>query len=211
MDNFNFSTDLPLLVFASIFFIIFAISIWGGIILLKAKGDEERIKKGRRILSNSLYGFLTILIIALVFLSVIYFLQKGETPQSSEVSKEFPVSLAVNFPPPPQFISVGGYYFSGPWLLDKSEIIRKSAIYTILCKKNGEYDIIYIGQMMEGEQLLTYEQHKCCLENCEQVSKNLYFAILWTPSDKYRPEERKEIEKNLRSKINPVCSAVESN
>lgn len=179
--------------------------------LLTAKDDEARKEKGSRILLNSLYSFLTVLIIALVFFSVSYFLRRGEILRPSPAPGEFPPSLAVNFPPPPQFINVDGYYFNGPWLLKKNEFIEKFALYLVLCKKNEEYDIIYIGQTEGREQLLEEEQYKCWIENCEQSSKNLYLGVFPTPSERYGPGEREEIKEGLRTQINPPCPPVESN
>lgn len=179
--------------------------------LLRAKDDEEREKKGSRILLNSLYGLLTILIIALVFFSVSYLLRRGEVLQPPEVLGEFPSSLAVNFPPPSQFIEVDGYYFIGPGLLKENKFIGIPVLYTILCKRNGEYDIIYIGQTGGDEQLLRHEQYKCWVENCGQNSENLYLGVFLTPSERYGPEEREEIKESLRTQINPPCPPVESN
>lgn len=210
MNGFDFLTNLPVLVFAFIFFIVFIIFIRGGVILLMAR-DEEREEKGGRILLGSLYSFLTILIIALVFFSVSYLLRRGETLQPLPATGELPSSLAVNFPPPPQFINVEGYYFSGPWLLEKNEFIEVPVLYVILCKKNEGYDIIYIGQTEENEQLLRHEQYKCWVENCEQGSKNLYLGTFLLPLEKYSPEEKKEIEEKLEERINPPCPVVESN
>ncbi len=211
MNGFDFLANLPVLVLTFIFFVVFIIFIRGGIILLKAKDDEEREKQGSKILLNSLYGFLTILIVALVFFLVSYLLRKGETLQPQEVSEEFPSSLAVDFPPPPQFINVGEYYFTGPWLLKKSQFIKEAALYTILCKKNEEYDIIYIGQTEGREQLLRHEQYKCWVENCGRNSKDIYLGIFWTPSERYNAEQKKEIKESLKKQISPPCPPIEPN
>jgi amino acid transporter len=205
MNGFDFLANLPLLVFVFISSIVFIIFIWGGIVLLRAKGDEEKKKKGRRILLNSLYGFLAILIIVVVFFLVSYFLQRGKVLQPPEISEEFPPSLAVNFPPPPQFIKVGKYCFNGPWLLKENEFVKEPALYLILCKKNEEYDIIYIGQTEGGESLLRQEQYRCWIDNCEQGSNNLYLGIFWTDPEKYKSKEREEIKEQLKTQINPPC------
>lgn len=203
-NNLDLMSNLPLLFFGFCFFVDFVLFLWGGITLLIAKGETQRTQKGRGILSTAFIGFFVILLIALVFYSVTFLLKKGEVFRPLPgVSGEFPLPAHLeSFPPPPEFIAIGNYYFTGPWPLENIEGTEKAAIIAVLCKKNGEYDILYIGTRAGREQ------YQCWLENCNQNLKNLYLAVFWTPKERYSPAEIAEIEKELNNQINPPCSYI---
>lgn len=204
MSEFNFLEIFPLFIFSLAFFIIFILLLWGGFLLLSAKGDDWKTEKGKKLLLNSLYGLCIVLIIVSVFFLITYLLKKGEGLTPSE----FPPSPAANFPPPPQFIEIGKYYFTGPLPLKENDLIGKPAIYTILCKKNQEYDKIYIGETGGRIQLLEHGQYNCWMENCGKKLGNLYVAV-FRPSEKYSSTERKRIREELEEQINPPCLVTE--
>lgn len=205
IGSFNLISKLPLLVFAIFVFVVFVSFIWAGIVLLSARGDPDKTQKGRRILLTALCGFFITLIVIFIFYSLSYFLKKSGVPQPEEASGEFPISPAINFPPPPQFINIGNYYFNGPWLLENYNQIEKSAIYLILCKKNENYDIIFIENTTRS-QILRHAQYNCWKEKCGKKISNLYIAVFWTTSKKYNSEEIRRIKDELENQINPPCS-----
>ncbi|MBA7495602.1 hypothetical protein ES702_06191 [subsurface metagenome] len=213
MAEFNFLENLPLIIFTLAFFVIFVTFLFGGFILLTAVGDIQKIDRGRRILLNSLYALFTTLLIAFVFFSVTYLLQRGDVFRPPEIPGEFPSSPAINFPPSPQFIKIEKYYFTGPWLLKEYDFIEKPAVYAIFCKRNEEYDIIYIGETIGGKKqlLVGYEGYGCWMEKCNHELKNLYLAIFEMPSERYSSGDRKEIKEDLINELNPSCSPSESN
>lgn len=147
--------------------------------------------------------FLILLVILVSFL-VRYFLEKGEVPLPGE-GGEFPPSPASNFPPPPPVITIGGYYFNEPLLLQENNIISQPAVYAVLCKNNGDYDIMYIGETSR-EDLSRNSQSQCWSGSCEQT---LYLAIFWTPKEKYDSGRRREIKAELEEKIKPPCPVKE--
>lgn len=210
-NNFDLISNLPLLLFGFCFFIDFILFLWAAIVLLTAKRELQRIEKGRKFLSTAFVGFLIILLMVLVFYLVSYSLKKGEAflPPAGVPGEFPPPSHIDNFPPAPQFIKIGNYYFTGPWLLKKNKVIREPAGYAILCKKNEEYDIIYIGEQEGRIQLLGHEQYKCWMENCNQNIRNLYLVIFWTPLKRYNSAEREKIKEELEGQINPPCPVVE--
>ncbi len=185
--------------------------VFGGFVLLTDARDIQRIERGRRILLNSLYALFITLLIALVFFSVTYLLKRGEVLRPQEIPGEFPSSPAANFPLPPQFIKIEKYYFTGPWLLKEYDFIEKPAVFAIFCKRNEEYDIIYIGETTGGkEQLLAgHGEYGCWMEKCNQELKNLYLAIFEAPLEKYGSDERKKIEEYLKNQVNPLCPVEE--
>lgn len=205
MPEFNFLGKLPLLIFTLAFFIVFVLFLRAGFVVFRAGGDSQKLERGRKLLLDSLYGFFIILLIALVFFSVTYLLQKGEAFQPPEVLGEFPPLQNSNFPPPPQFIKIGRYYFNGPWLLKKNNVIKEVSIYAILCKKNATYDIIYIDQTERTIPLLAHEEYKCWIENCAQKLEGLYLATFLTPLKMFPFIEREKIKGELEKEINPPC------
>lgn len=209
MAEFNFLENLPLIVFTLAFFVIFIIFLFGGFVLLTAGRDVHRMERGRRALLNSLYALFIVLLIALVFFTVTYLLKRGEVLLPQETPGEFPASPAANFPTPPQFIKIENYYFTGPWLLKDNNLIEKPAVYSILCKRNEEYDIIYVGETERREQLLRHVEYRCWLENCNQKFKDLYLGIFEAPSEIYNSADRKEIREELINQLNPSCSPSE--
>jgi len=197
--------NLPTFIFLLAFFVIFVIFIFGGFLMLKAGSDVQKIERGRRILLNSLYVLFITLLITFVFFLVTYLLQKGEVLKPPEVPGEFPPSLAAGFPPAPQFIEIGEYYFNGPWLLKKNNVMDKAGVFTILCKKNGEYDIIYIGESEKASRLSKHSQYRCWLENCNQEIKNLYLAVFGMLTGESDYAARRKFKEELEKQINPPC------
>jgi len=197
--------NLPMFIFLLAFFVIFVIFIFGGFVMLKAGSDVQKIERGRRILLNSLYVLFITLLITFVFFLVSYLLQKGEVLKPPEVPGEFPPSLAVGFPPAPQFIEIGEYYFNGPWSLKKNNVMDRAGVFTILCKKNGEYDIIYIGENEKSSRLSEHSQYRCWLETCNQEIKNLYLAAFWISTGESDYAARRELKEELEKQISPPC------
>ncbi|MEA3344084.1 MAG: hypothetical protein U9Q16_00135 [Patescibacteria group bacterium] len=210
MSNFDFLDNLPLLIFSSIFVLVSIIFIRGAIILLKAEEGSEKKREGVKILSNSLYSFSTLIIVVLIFLLFSYILNRGEAILPHPSSEEFPSSPCVNFPPQPEFVTIGKYCFNGPFLLSNDQsYITNASIYALLCKKGAEYDIIYIGENKEGVNLFDNEQYQCWTEKCQASKKNLYFGIFSTSPRKYSDEERLDIKQDLEAKNNVLCPVLE--
>jgi len=209
MDDFNFFNNIPLFIFGLAFTVIFIMFVDGALILFLSK-DIERAERGKRTLISSFYGFLAILLVSTVFLLVTWVLERGQELEPSEAPGEFPVSpIGANFPPPPQIIKIDDFYFNGPFLLkDNNEIINNLSVFSILCKNNENYDIIYLGEGEKIAQLSKYSEAKCWQENCDG-QKNLYIAVFWTPKESYESNVRKEIKESLERKFNPPCPKKE--
>jgi len=205
-EKFDILSNLPLIILATLFLIVFILFLWAGIVLLISKGDPLRIQRGRKILLSGIYGFFITLVVVLVFYLVSYLIKKGEVFQPKEVFGEFPISPAINFPPGAQFVKISGYYFQGPWLLKDFNKIDRSAVFSILCKKNGDYDIIFID-IADREQLLKNKNFNCWMEKCGKNLKNLYVAVFWTHPEVREPTEGKQIKESIGSQIKPPCSS----
>jgi len=207
-NDFNIIENIPLIIFALFFLVVFILFIYAAIVLLLAKGDFEKIQKGRKILLRAFIGLFIVLLFTLVFYSVSYFLKKGQVFVPAEVSGEFPSSPSVNFPPPPEVILIGEYYFNGPVALKSYTYIKPASIYSILCKNNDEYDIIYIGEGVR-KKLLEEEQYKCWISKCGNDIKNLYLAIFWAPEGTYNPQARRSIKTSIEEIEEPLCASDE--
>ena len=159
---------------------------------------------GKKILSVLIFISFVILLIVLTFFLVTWLLQKGEVLRPPLPSGEFPPEPLITFPQPPEFIEIGDYYFSGPWAL---ETLKDTSIFgnrdffallAILCKRNEEYDIIYIVGTEQKD--VDYE---CWVENCNQEVQNLYIAVFLASSNPVR------IKDNLNRRLNPACFSAE--
>ncbi len=203
-ETVNIIPKIPFLVFGLFALIVLILFVWGGITLAKADGDAGKMQKGRKILFVAFSGFFITLVVVFIFYFFTYLLKEGEVLQPKEVPGEFPVSPAINFPPAPQFIKIGSYYFQGPFSLKKYGAIEKLAIYSILCKKGENYDIIFIGETEKGK-LLENEEASCWKENCGNNLGNLYCGFLWTEPANYSLEKKEKIKEELEGEINPAC------
>ena len=145
----------------------------------------------------------------LVFYSITFLLRKGKVfQQPTGDSGEFPPSWHLgNFPPAPEFITIGQYNFTGPWVFDGKQRIEDSAIIAVLCKKNEEYDILYIGDA-GSDRLNRHRDYICWLDNCDQG--DLYFSILWTLYEIYEADQKKAIETELNEEVKPPCFEYEN-
>ena len=205
----NLPENIPFIIFGLILSVVFIIFLRGVFYILTAGKNGQKIEKGRRILLNSLYGFFVVLLVILVFFSVTYLLGKGEKLKPSSLPGEFPPSPAANYPPSPQFVKIGKYYFNGPGILANNNIIATPLLYTVLCKKDNEYDIIYIGSVGNIDtttDLFKHEQYDCWLKNCDQDDKNLYVAFFPFSLEEFRAEEEEKIQQNLEEQTSPHCS-----
>lgn len=210
-NNFDLLSSLPAIFFAICFFINFLIFSWGGILLLIAKGDAVGIEKGKKVFSLGFTVLFIILLLMAVFFIISYLLQEGEVFQaSSQASEEFPPSSHLGvFPDAPEYIDIGKYHFTGPFEVNLKEKIGESAIYSILCKKDDKYDILYINNDVKNAPAKN-DQYSCWINNCGGSSKNIYIAIFWTPSDNYDTLEKEAIKQELIEGENPICKDAEA-
>lgn len=153
----------------------------------------------------SLYIIFVISLVVLTSFLVTWLLKEGEVLLPPPATGKFPPGPLTTFPQPPEFIEIGDYYFSGPWALETLKDISISsnrdlfALFAILCERNEEYDIIYIGGTEQRDV-----EYECWIESCNQEVQNLYVAVLLTSSDPVK------IKDKLNRRLNPICSARSS-
>ena len=157
-----------------------------------------------KILTWLLYVASAIVLIVIVFFLTMWILNKMTEPGPE--AGEYPNSpISVNFPEAPKTIKITELYFNGPYPLRERNVIAAS-IFSILCKKEGSYDIIYIGDTGEGYQLSANPNAKCWVENCDG---ELTIANFWAPATKYKIEDIRKLRILLEVVNTPVCSTLE--
>jgi len=208
MENFDIIANLPIIFFSAFFIVVFILFIIAEVFLLRAKKHPELIPKGKKILTVAFSGFFSAALFVAVFYFVSFLLQGGEVFRPDQVKGEMPPVPDNSFPSGPNFYKIGNYYFNGPFSLQTANRINSSAIYAVLCKIEGEYEIVFIDQA-EKTSLLKEKKYGCWVENCDGTSKDLYVAILWTPKNNFSANEKKAIFEALESEISPICSFEE--
>jgi len=156
-----------------------------------------------KILKISLYVFSAILLIVIVFLFTVWILNKFSEPKP-EVG-EFPASpITSNFPPAPKVIKITELYFNGPYSLKDKNTLQTNSLFSILCKQEDDYGIIYIGDTTEGFNLLSNASYSCWLDSCGDAN-NLYVATFETPTDKYKAQQISQLKLLLWTISSPSC------
>ena len=211
-QEFNLISNLPLIILGVLFFAVFVLFLRALIVLLMAKGDPVKIETGRGHLANAFLGFFVVLLVVFVFYLISFLLKKGEALQPQPASGEFPASPSANFPAPPKYLNLGGYYFNGPLLLTEKNITQKAAVYSVLCKQNEIYDIIYIDSIgdREGKAIFKNSQYNCWQKKCGS-GKNLYFAAIYTPKTTYDLAKINGLKEDLNNLFNPSCRVIQEN
>jgi len=207
-EGFNILANIPLILLAIVFSFVFILFLRAGFVFLTTRGYPENVYRGRKMLFRAFYGFFGALLLSLVFYSVGYSFKKGAAMPIQGDTADFPASPASNFPPSPNFIKAGGYYFQGPWPLKEYNEALNSATYLVLCKKDSGYDIISAEQA-DGRKIANSQKYSCWLENCGNNSKNLYAAIFRVHSQAYGAAQGSIVKKAVEEKELPVCSFFE--
>ncbi len=141
------------------------------------------------------------ILIAIVFFLTLWILDEVTEPSKNVGDYPF-APITTNFPDSPKFIKISDLYFSGPYLLNEKKIINDS-VFSILCKKESAYDIIYIGDSTEGYNLKSNSSYSCWQKNCDT---ELSVALFSMPISKYTPEDITKIKLLLEKMNSPVCS-----
>lgn len=165
--------------------------------------------ESRKILLRLFYAISAVLLIVAVFFLVLWILEVASRPKSIKDAGEYPGSpVSTNVPPAPQVIKITNSYFNGPFFLQDNNDISGGAVFSILCKKDEDYDIIYVGETEMGEQLSSNLEYGCWVDSCEDIN-NLYVAIFWTPYEKYAAHYRQSLKTLIEQANNPACPIVE--
>ena len=97
-------------------------------------------------------------------------------------------------------IEVGKYTFEGPYSSTDS-LEDKSGVYLIVCKSNGKYNTIDVGESASVKSRVeSHDRNSCWTRNCHST---LMVAVLYTPH--LQQAGRQEIEQDIRNQFNFPC------
>jgi len=165
--------------------------------------------EGRKILIRLFYAISAVLLIVAVFFLVLWILDVANRSRPIKDAGEHPGSpVSTNVPLAPQVIKITNSYFNGPFSLQDNNDINGGAVFLILCKKNEDYDIIYVGETEMGLQLSNDIEYGCWINSCGDIN-NLYVAIFWTPYETYSAHYRQSLKTLIEQANNPACPIVE--
>lgn len=206
MSFIDFFKNIPLVAFVVIFIISLFLFLRGGVYLVLAREDQEKIQSAKRKVYLSLWVFIFFFMISLVFILTSYFYKKGDAIFMPIASGDFPPSVSAGvFPPPPEFTKIGSNYFSGLKPISKiSEWISRRGIFAVICTKDNGYDAMEIIFSSGGSSGSAKGNIKCWNEKCKPNS-NLYFVFLPTPEEKYDYNKIMEMGTNLEKETSPLC------
>ncbi len=197
--------NLPLIIFGLIFSIS-SIFLIIGIILSASAKDTIRLAKGRQMLMRAVYSFSSLLLMVIVFLSITWFLNKNTNNNPIVDLNGYPASpIDLNFPSAPEFIKISNTYFNGPYPFQDYAQVPKAAIVSILCKNQGEYDIIDIDSATAQTDLTQHINFACWSSFCGE----LYVGMFWVPSIRDGLWNERETLEFLKNENNLLCPIEE--
>lgn len=97
-------------------------------------------------------------------------------------------------------IEAGNYTFEGPYTTTES-LQDRSGVYLIVCKNNGQYSPVDVGESATVKSRVeNHDRKHCWRNNCHY---NLRVAVYYTPN--LQQPGRREIEQAIRSQYNFPC------
>ncbi len=176
-----------LIVFLSAFLSLILLYIYGEVLIRKEKMDL-----GIRVSSASLRVFFVLLPIFFIFFLWSFVFEVRKEAELAlkyvENGSEFPVAPITDFPPPPDYIAIGGHYLRGPYLLGVDFVSNEEVIIAVFCLKENDPEFLYLKILSENEKLSSSRySYDCIFGNCEK--EDIYFALLYPKKEKEEEEE----------------------
>ncbi|MFQ5968998.1 MAG: hypothetical protein ACE5J2_00680 [Nitrososphaerales archaeon] len=102
-------------------------------------------------------------------------------------------------------IAISGILFDGPYSLSNWDVPRQAALYSILYKQTGNWNLAYVGESSNLDERGISSHHKrdCWIERAGSES-NLYIAIYPMPNS--TEQKRKRIEAKIKIENEPPCN-----
>lgn len=96
-------------------------------------------------------------------------------------------------------IRIGNYEFDGPYS-SLENLEDRSGIYSILCQRNGEYNLIDVGESATVKtRVANHERNICWRRNCQSTP---VVAVYYTPN--LQQQGRMAIEQKIRGYYNGI-------
>ncbi len=96
-------------------------------------------------------------------------------------------------------ITVGRFEFDGPYA-DTGYLEERSGVYAILCRQNGGYGVVDVGESATVRSRVENHDRVACWRG---VSNALAVAVCYTPG--LQQSGRQAIEQELRNRFDPPC------
>jgi hypothetical protein len=97
-------------------------------------------------------------------------------------------------------VTIGRFQFDGPYD-DVDDLEDRSGVYAILCRNNGNYDLIDVGESATvATRVANHDRAGCWSGSCRS---KLMVAVHYTPY--LQQSGRQEIEGEIRSEYDPPC------
>lgn len=189
-------------IFFAVLFSIFTLLLIWAIILLKKEGFEYQAT--RKLFSLSLWGLFFIISGAIIFYFVLFIIKEEPVIVGPNLTG-MPPSPYTDFPPPPEVFDIGIYSFSKPEKLEEKSLADGPVVFAILCEKNNDYDIMYVGLEEKKSQILSHGDYMCWIENCEKEWRGIYLSTLYVSPERYPVGGMGEIVKRIKEIKNIHC------
>jgi len=93
-------------------------------------------------------------------------------------------------------ITIARYSFAGPFST-KAELEDRSGVYAVLCRKDGSYSVLDVGEAAAVRtRVQSHDREDCWKRNC---SGTIMYAALYTPN--LQQPGRMEIEQKIRQAL----------
>ena len=97
-------------------------------------------------------------------------------------------------------IKIGKYNFEGPYTTT-AKLEDRSGVYAILCQKNGNYNLVDVGESaLVKSRVETHDRQDCWRRNCNST---LTVAVNYTPN--LQQPGRMAVEQEIRAQYDPSC------
>ena len=101
-------------------------------------------------------------------------------------------------------ITIGNYSFEGPFN-NASYLKDKPGVYAILCRNNGKYHPVDLGESETVKSRVeNHDRLSCWKRNCNG-NGTLTVAVLYTSNGQQNTPNRQQIEQEIRNQYNFPC------
>lgn len=98
-------------------------------------------------------------------------------------------------------IIIDKYSFDGPYNISTESLEDRAGVYAVLCKKNGKYYPIDVGESATVKtRIKTHDRKNCWEKNCQGT---LLVAVYYTPH--IQQSGRMAIEQGIRNQYDLPC------
>jgi len=104
----------------------------------------------------------------------------------------------------PVNVAIGGYQFAC-YPLSQARFVHGAAVYVVLCVgEGGTWRVLDAGESgATGKRMDSHERKPDWEKHC--LNKNIWVCIYPMPSNRFTPQDRRNLESSLRQRYRPPC------